>query len=182
VAAIGKEIWKQAWDEAVGSAAEILVDRLESHIEAEALAVRMGRRRRSGLRFTSREKRALTARLGATGADLIPVLDELEVCGGKAVTATGLEPDAIRNWQAALGTAGRRLETAWTALERAVEGEVAKGLKKSDAIAAWRKPVWPVLASALLLLPLGAWFGLVLGGYIPAPSWLSDVWQMVFTR
>jgi hypothetical protein len=180
VAAIGREVWKQAWDEAVGSAAERLVDRLESHLDAEAIAVRMGRRKRRKLRFTSREKRALTARLGSAGVELIPALDELADCAGKAVSASGLQPEAVRAWQDALRTAGRRLETAWMTLERAVDKEVAKGLAKADTVASWRKPIWPVLAVGAVVLPVGLWFGLVLGGYIAAPSWLGHMWQMVF--
>jgi hypothetical protein len=180
IAAIGREVWKQAWDDAVGSVAELLVDRLESHMEAEALAVRMGRRRRGRLRFTSREKRALTARLGASGADMISVLDELASSGERAVSATGLDRDAVRAWQDALGTAARRLEAAWKTLERTVDDEIAKRLMDADEVAAWRKPLWPVLAVGAFAVPAGAWFGLVLGGYIPSPSWLSHVWSMVF--
>jgi len=180
VAAIGREIWKQAWDEAVGSAAELLVDRLEAHMDAEALAVRMGNRKRAGLRYTTREKRTLTARLGSTGADLIPVLDELEVHSERALTATGLEPDSVRNWQDALGLAGRRLEAAWMALERTVEDEVARGFTHADEIAEWRRPVWPVLAVGAVAVPGVAWFGLVLGGYQSAPNWLTRIWQLVF--
>jgi hypothetical protein len=180
VAAIGREIWKQAWDEAVGSAAELLVDRVETHLDAEAIAVRMGRRRRIRLRFTSREKRALTARLGSAGAELIPVLDELAANADRAVSASGLEPEAVRAWQDSLGLAGRRLEAAWMTLQRAVEEEVSKGIARADAVGAWRKPVWPVLVVGTVLVSAGAWFGLVLGGYIAAPSWLSHLWQMVF--
>jgi hypothetical protein len=180
VAAIGREIWKQAWDEAVGSAAELLVDRLEAHLEAEALAVRMSRRKRVRLRFTSQEKRALTARVGSKGADLIPVLDELEGHAERALAATGLEPDAVRNWQDTLGKAGRRLEAAWLMLERTVADEVAKGLRNADRVAAWRRPVWPVVAVGVVTLPGAIWFGLVLGGYITAPGWLTRIWQMVF--
>lgn len=180
LAAIGREIWKQAWDEAVGSATELLVDRLEAHLEAEALAVRMGGRRRTALRYTSREKRALTARLGSMGAELIPVLDELEKRAEGALSATGLEPASIRNWQETLAVAGRRLEAAWMALDRTVEDEVAKGLRNADEVAEWRKPVWPVLITGAFALPAVAWFGLVLGGFLAAPDWLIRVWQLVF--
>ena len=180
IAAIGREVWKQAWDEAVGSAAELLVNRLEAHLEAEALAVRMGRRRRARLKYNQQEKRALTARLGANGAELIPALDELHAHAERAFSATGLEPDAVQNWQDSLGKAGRRLEAAWMELERAVEDEVAKGLRYADEVADWRRPVWPIMAVGLVVVPCATWFGLVLGGYITAPGWLTRVWQVVF--
>jgi hypothetical protein len=180
VAAIGREIWKQAWDEAVTSASELLISRLETHLEAEAVAVRMGRRARARLRFNPQAKRILTARLGATGADLIPVLDELEAHAERAVTASGLEPEAVRDWQQTLGAAGRRLESAWFALERTVEDEVAKGLSDADRVASWRKPAWPVVAVGVVSVSLVFWFGLVLGGYIASPRWLTRIWQLVF--
>lgn len=179
LAAIGREIWKQAWDEAIGSTTDPLVDRLDTHLEAEALAVGMGRRQRARLRFGPQEKRALMARLGSTGADLIPVLDELEERAELALTATGLEPSGVRKWQDTLGVAARRLEAAWPALERAVENEVAQRLKMADRVAKWRKPVWPVLAVGVVAVPAAAWFGLVLGGYIVAPGWLTRIWQLV---
>jgi hypothetical protein len=180
LAAIGTEIWKQAWDEAVHAATEMLVERTELHLEAEALAVGMGRRRRAQLRVGPQEKRTLVARLGSTGADLIPVLDELEARAGRALSATGLEPDVVREWQDTLGVAGRKLESAWLALEQVVEHEVAKRLRSADQVAKWRKPVWPVLTVAVVVLPVAVWCGLVLGGFLAAPGWPTNIWQMVF--
>jgi len=180
LSAIGPEIWKQVWDEAVGSATDQLVDRLDKHIDAEATAVRMGRRRRARLYFASHQKRALMARLGSAGAPLIPVLDELEAHAKRALNATGLEPEAVRSWQDSLGLAARRLEAAWLALAQAVEVEVAQRLKIADEVARWRRPLWPILIFAAVALPAAAWFGLVLGGYVTPPSWLTHIWQMVF--
>jgi len=118
--------------------------------------------------------------LGSTGADLITVLDELEDYAELALTATGLEPDAIRNWQDTLGVAARRLETAWLALEGVVENEVAQRMKTADQVSKWRRPVWPVLTLAVAAVPAAAWFGLVLGGFLTAPGWLTSIWRLVF--
>jgi hypothetical protein len=180
LSAIGPEIWKQAWAEAVGSATEQLVERLDTHMKAEALAVGMGRRHRSRLCFAPHEKRALMARLGSAGAALIPVLDELEIHAKRAFNATGLEPDAVRSWQESLSVAARRLEAAWLALEGVVGTEVAQRLKIADQVARWRRPVWPILIVAVVVLPAVAWLGLVLGGYLEAPDWLNHIWQLVF--
>ncbi len=180
LAAIGTEIWKQTWDEAVGSATELLVERSDAHLEDEAVAVGMGRRHRARLRFSPQERRALMARLGSTGADLITVLDELEEHAERALTATGLEPEIVRDWQDTLGVAARKLESAWLALEQAVSDEVAQRMRIADQVANWRKPVWPVLTVAAFVVPVAAWFGLVLGGFLAAPGWLTNVWQLVF--
>ncbi len=180
VAAIGRESWKQAWDEAVGSTADLLVGFAEIHFEAEARAVGMGRRLRLRLRYTPSQKRALMARLGSVGANLIPVLDELEEYSERAVEATGLEPEVIPAWQEALRLAANRLETAWMAMERLLQDEVTRVRETADRIARWRKPIWPVLAAGAVTIPVVLWFGLVLGGYVASPNWLSTIWQMVF--
>lgn len=181
IAAIGPEIWKQAWDEAVSSVTQLLVDRLDAHVEAEAVSVGMGRRRRARLlRYSMHEKRALSARLGSSGANLIPVLDQLDEHAKRALAATGLQPDAVRNWQNTLVLAARRLEAAWTGLESVAHNEVAERLKIGDQVAMWRRPIWPVLTVGVVVLPAGACFGLVVGGYLPAPDWLMRIWQLVF--
>jgi len=180
LATIGTEIWKQTWDEAVSSATELLVERIDAHLEAEAMAVGMGRRHRARLSVGPQQKRALMARLGSMGADLITVLDELEEHAELALTATGLEPEKVRDWQDTLGVAARKLESAWLALEQAVANEVAQRLRIADQIANWRKPVWPVLIVAAAIVPVAVWFGLVLGGFLTAPGWLTNIWQMVF--
>jgi hypothetical protein len=180
LAAIGPEVWKQTWDEAVGSATDLIVQRLDAHLNAEAIAVGMGRRHRARLAFGPQEKRALMARLGSTGADLITELDDLEAHAERALTATGLEPEMVRDWQHSLGVSARKLEAAWFALEQVAADEVAQRLSIADQVANWRKPVWPVLAVAAAIVPAVAWFGLVLGGYLAAPVWLTNIWEMVF--
>ena len=180
LAAIGSEVWKQTWDEAVGSATDLIVQRLDAHLNAEAIAVGMGRRHRTRLAFGPQEKRALMARLGSNGADLITELDDLEAHADRALTATGLEPEMVRDWQHSLGVSARKLEAAWFALEHVAADEVAQRLSIVDQVANWRKPVWPVLAVAAAVVPAVAWFGLVLGGYLAAPGWLTNIWEMVF--
>ncbi len=180
LAAIGMEVWKQAWDEAVCAASDLLTHSLDTHMEAEAQAVGMSRRQRTQFLFSLQEKRALMARLGSTGAELILVLDDLEEQAELALTATGLEPDAIRKWQDTLGVAARRLETAWLALEVAADSEITLRMQVAGRVARWRRPVWPVLIVALGAVPVATWFGLVLGGYIAEPGWLVGIWQMVF--
>ena len=179
LAAIGRATWQAAWDEAVMGVAEMLVHRVASHLEAEARAVRMGPRRRARLPFDAKERRALAARLGSAGAELMPALDSLDRLSAGALNATGLEPDAVANWQDALKLAARRLEAAWLALVDTVETELVRCMAAADEVARWRKPMWPVGVGGGAAMVLALWLGLVFGGYLEAPDWLARIWQVV---
>lgn len=180
LAAIGRDVWKQAWDEAATAAADLVIGKLDMHIEAEAQAVGMGRKQTARRMSGKQEKRALAARLGSVGADLIPVLDELNDRGALALVATGLEPEAVSHWQDSLVRAARQLEACWLRLEEVVSLEVTRRLETAESVSRWRRPVWPVLISGVVLVPAVTWFGLVLGGYISSPNWLTRIWQAVF--
>lgn len=180
LAAVSRANWEHAWEEAINAVAAQVVQRVTEHLGAEADAVGMGRRKRARLEYQQQEKVTLRARLACAGADLIPVLDTLEAQALLALDATGLEREVIETWQDTLKLAARRLEAAWLALERVVDEELADGRRKADAVAQWRKPLGPVLAVGVVVLAPVLWLGLVLGGYVPAPEWLSQIWTAVF--
>lgn len=182
VAALGRETWLAAWDEAVSALATMLAARVDAHLQAEARAVRMPRRLRKRVALEAGERRSMTARLGSSGAILIPALDAVGRCGEAALAATTLERDAVTAWQEALKTAARRLEAAWLALEDAAEAEAARWAEVADRIAQWRKPLWPVWALGALGLILAAWVGLMYGGYLPTPEWLIQLWDRGVAR
>ena len=177
VAALSRAAWLAAWDEAVGALAAMLVARFNAQLEAEARAVRMPRRLRRRVALDDGERRSVAARLGSSGAILIPALDAVERCGEEALAATALERDAVTAWQESLKTAARRLEAAWLALEDAVEAERARWAEVADRVAQWRKPLWPVWVVGTLGLVLAAWLGLMFGGYLPTPEWLVRLWD-----
>jgi hypothetical protein len=177
VAALGRDIWLAAWDELIGAVAQTLAASVNARLEAEARAVRMPRRLRRRVLLDESERRALAARLGSSGAVLIPALDTVEREGAAALAATPMERDAVTAWQDALKTAARRLEAAWLALEDAVEAEQARWAEVADRVATWRKPMWPVVVVGLVALLLAGWFGLAFGGYLPAPPWLIRLWE-----
>ncbi len=177
VAALGRDIWLAAWDELVSAVAQSLVAGINARLEAEARAVRMPRRLRRRVVLDEAERRSLAARLGSSGAVLIPALDAVEQRGAAALAATPAERDAVTAWQEALKTAARRLEAAWLALEDAVEAETTRWSDVAEQVARWRKPLWPVIVTGLLGLLAAAWFGLVFGGYLPAPAWLVRLWE-----
>jgi len=173
--------WREAWDEALVTVTDTLADRVSAQLDAEARAVKMAKRRRAKLQLDEVAKRTIAARLGATGAALVPVLDAIDQAAG-ALEATRREHDAMEKWQEAQKLAARRLEAAWLALELAVEQEATRWLDVMDEVARWRKPFWPVAVVGLVALGLAVWLGLIFGGYVDPPGWLARIWSQVFHR
>lgn len=180
VGAIGRTAWLEAWDEAVGSAAALVLDRAQAHLQAEMRAVRLPGRLRRRVMPSTDERVAVGARLGSAGAVLVSSLDAVETRGAAAVTATGLDRESVVAWQNALCTAGRRLEAAWLALEDAVEQESAQWRRVADDVSRWRPALWPMIVLTVLVTGAACWLGLVFGGYLAPPPWLASVWRLVF--
>ncbi len=182
LASLGRDAWLAVWEETVSPIAEELVDRLTAHLEAEAGAVRMPQRLRSRVAIAEVERRAMGARLGSAGAELIPALDEIERQG--AMLLDGAVPDRgnLGTWQQAQLTAARRLEEAWMALEEAADHEIGVWRRVADEISRWRKPLWLVYLVGALGSAVAAWGGLVWGGVIPLPTWATVVWHAMGSR
>lgn len=174
--ALGREAWLAAWARAAAQVAELLLERTAAAIKAEAEAVRMPPSRQRKLLPDPLEQRALGARLAASGAGLIPTLDRLAEAAQGALVATPAERAALENWQEALKAAARKLEAAWLALEQVAEEEARRFRARTQAVARWRKPLWPVVALTVVATVGAVWFGLVLGGYLPFPPWLREIW------
>jgi len=182
VVAVGPELWLEAWEEAVGTAGELLSDHLGRQFDAHARAVRLPRRLRRKHRPTAVGRGALAARLGSAGAPLVATLVGLEPVGAAAVDATDLEPAAVEQWQNLLRTAARRLEAAWLDLEHRLEAELQTAQTALDDVAQWRRPWWPVVAVGTIVMVAATWLGLVLGGYLTPPSWFAQLWRRVVFR
>jgi hypothetical protein len=176
LATLGREGWLGVWNETVTAVADELVDRIETHLDAEARAVGMPERRRLKLMLEPAERRALAARLGSAGAGFIPVLDDLESESTALLEATALQREALERWQADLVLAARSLEAAWLAMEVGVGDEISRWRAVFDDVASWRKPWWPLVIVATIALAAAVWLGLILGGVLPPPSWLAGVW------
>ncbi|MFQ6047713.1 MAG: hypothetical protein ACE5PT_15370 [Gemmatimonadales bacterium] len=182
LAAIGRTVWVEAWEEAVAQVSGLVVRRVSQTLQAEARAVRMPPRKLRVVAPDAGEERALAARLGSAGASLIPALDQLEDLASRVLDATPHEREAVQAWQEALRTAARRLEAAWLAMEEAVRVELGRWGGIALEIAAWRKPLWPVGVVGGVLMVAAVWLGLVLGGYVAPPDWLVGLWESVVTR
>jgi len=176
IAALGLPVWLDAWEQAAGTIARAMIERANTTLDAHARAVRMPRRLRRKVLLDSAEARGLTGRLGACGADLVPALDALQARGDALRRATAAERNALDDWHHALLTAARRMEAAWLALEEQLEAEEVRWRQVAATVAAWRRPLWPVFAIGLPALAAALWLGLVLGGYVPSPAWLSRLW------
>ncbi|UCD23731.1 MAG: hypothetical protein JSW51_11945 [Gemmatimonadota bacterium] len=181
LAVLGRDAWRDAWEGAVDTVVATLANRLSVQIDAEAAAVKMGRRRRTRLKPGASAKRAIAIRLSASGAALLPVLDEIEQRAAEVVAAN-LSDDAVERWQEIQKLAARRLEAAWFDLETAVDGEVASWMRAMDEVARWRKPLWPVAVVALVAFGVAVWLGLIFGGHIDPPGWMARLWSQVFAN
>jgi hypothetical protein len=172
IAALGRDAWLGAWEETVSGIAETILARAGEQLRAEGAAVRLPRRHRHALAPGESERRAVSARLGASAVRLIPALDRLDAASQGALQATPAERSRMDAWYDALKASARRLEEAWLTLEDAVQREIALWDRTAAAVASWRPRMWPVWAATVPALAAAVWLGLVLGGYLPAPEWL----------
>jgi len=173
VAALGRNAWLEAWEQMVQAVATRLIETIERRLLEEARAVRMPARLRRKVLMSEVEGRALAARLGATGAGLIPALSVIRDRGARAADAAGADGNEVREWQDALQQGARRLEAAWLELERAVDREIDYWQTVADTLATWRRPLWPVIVFGVLGTVLATWVGLILGGFVVPPAWLE---------
>jgi hypothetical protein len=179
IAAIDAPVWQDAWEKTAGGIAAVLVERVNQRLEAEARAVRMPRRLVRRIPLDPAEVRGVSSRLGAAGAGLVPALDEVHARGAQLRTASVPEREALDRWHTALITAAGRTEAAWLALEDAIEAELGRWEQVAATVARWRRPWWPVVVVGGPALALALWLGLVLGGYLAAPNWLTWIWSLV---
>jgi hypothetical protein len=171
--ALGRSAWLAAWEHAVRRAADRVADSLDDQMERIGKGVRMPRRMRRLRKLTSAERRALTARLSAGGAELVKALDDLARVSTRVRGAETLDDEMHHAWQSAVQTAARRLEAAWLTLEEVVRTERKRWDPELTTLAQWRPSLWPVLVAWALGAGALVWLGLILGGYLDAPVWLA---------
>jgi hypothetical protein len=167
------DAWSGAWNEAVRRTADRVAGALDAEIALAVRRVRMPRRRHRSLALAAAERRAIAARF-ASGAD---GFEEALLAVAQATNTLHLtwpaDPGAHADWQVAQQLAARRLEAAWLALETQVDAERKRWAPELAAIGAWRPSLWPVFGVWMPCAALAIWLGLVLGGYLPAPTWLA---------
>jgi hypothetical protein len=179
LASLGRDAWLAAWEEAVSPVADELVQHLTAHLEAEATAVGMPHRLRRQVGIDDVEGRAIAARLGSAGANLIPQLDDIERHAAPLVAAPSAQRGVLEPWQQALLAAARRLEEAWMALEDAIDQELTTWRAIADGVARWRRSLWPVYLVGGVAVAAATWGGLIWGGVLPIAPWMRDLWDAV---
>lgn len=170
---LGRRAWLAAWERAARRAGERVSAALDHEIERAAHGARMARRQGRRRLLALSERRAIAARIAAGGEAFVAALDVLDAAAARAREASVLDRASHTEWQEALGTAARRLEAAWLALEAEVAAERRRWGAEIEAVGRWRPPLWPLLLWWAPLATALVWLGLVLGGYLPAPAWLA---------
>ena len=149
------EIWRAASNDAAVRTVAALKEQLVRAQANSGCPERILRRFQSG----AEAQEILAAQLAAAGIPL-----ERQIARGFPAGA---------GWWEAVRQAASALEDSWEQLEDIVRRELADGRRGAAVVEAWRpSPVPWVVAAASLTAVLG-WVGLVLGGYLPRPSWLE---------
>ncbi len=175
LAALDRDAWTNAWEDAVRKAADRIVAVLDRTLEIEAKRVRMPRRRLRQLVVSPVERRAIAARLASGGDTLDEALHQVASATETLARTWPGDGAAQAEWRAAQEAAARRLEAAWLILEGQVEQERARWTGEVDAVKSWRPSLVPVFVVWAPLAVIAIWLGLVLGGYLPAPQWLAEL-------
>jgi len=173
VSSLGRVAWLGVWEKTVGVAAARIVAAANRAMEAAAEESRFPARRLKELLLTDEDAGAVAARLGSGGASFVAALDALERAGQATARSRVHDPGTGEAWQAALGAAARRLESAWIALDAAARREQERWAEEVARVRSWHRPMWPVWLATAVVVAAAAWLGLILGGYVPAPPGLQ---------
>lgn len=166
-AALGSSAWLEVWDAAAARSAATLIERTEQRMREAAAYSRFPASRLAGQLPSAEDRAVLTAKLNAAGMGLeaaAPALDARE-----------------EEWDQAARRAAGELEQAWQRLVRTAEDEIGIWDRRIEEIRSWRRPWLPLVVGGSLALGIGAWLGLVLGGYLPVPGPLRPFAEWVWS-
>ena len=174
--------WRALWDQALAAVAGRTATAINERFERAAAESRYPRRSLARQQVSPAELAAITARLGAGAIPLEQSLHRLEELAGSAGAPGAAGEAAFARWGDALTTAARQLESAWLALEEAVDREGRRWQPEIEKVGRWKRPKWPLWLVSMIVLAIATWLGLVLGGFIPAPAWFLPVAEFWWTR
>ena len=178
IASLGRVAWLDRWERAVAAAAQRLADVVNARLRDAATESRFPPGRLAPLLLTPEEVRAIGARLGSGGASFVSALDALEQTVPAASASGARGRLGQEEWQVALATTARRLESAWLALTDAARAEQERWQVEIGLVRSWKRPGWPLWLITFLVLVAVTYLGLVLGGYVPVPSFLQGVAEL----
>jgi hypothetical protein len=166
-AALGSRAWLEIWENAATRSAATLIERTERRMREAAAYSRFPARRLAAQLPSAEDRTILAAKLGAAGMELEASAPALDLPGAE--------------WEQAARRAAGELEQAWQRLTRTAEDEMSFWDRRIDDIRSWRRPWRPLLAGGVLVLGVGAWLGLLLGGYLPVPGPLRPLAEWVWS-
>jgi hypothetical protein len=182
VASLGRVAWLERWERAVAAAAQRLADVVNERLRDAAAESRLPPSRLAPFLLTSEDVRAIGSRLGSGGASFVSALDALEQTVPAAAASGSRGRLGQEEWQLALATTARRLESAWLALTEAAKTEQERWRGEIERVRSWRRPRWPLWAITLFVLLALSYLGLVLGGYLPVPTPLQGMAEFWWSR
>ena len=174
--------WRQLWEKALGGATRRTADAINAGFTSAAAESRFPKRRLARLQVNEAELAAMTARLGAGAIPFEASLSRLEELAHAAGASGPRSEAAFGRWSDGLAAAARQLESAWMALEEAVDREGARWQGEIEKVRQWTRPRWPLWVITGVLLAAAAWLGLVLGGFLQVPAWLLPFAEFWWTR
>ena len=172
ISSLGRVAWLDRWEQAVAAAAHRLSEAVNARMHQAAAESRLPASKLSAFLLTPEDTRAIASRLGSGGAGFVSALDALE----QTVPAASAQGPRGRigqeDWQRALATTARRLESAWLTLVDGSQREQDRWNLEIERVRSWRRPRWPLWLITGLVFVIATYLGLVLGGYLTAPSFL----------
>jgi hypothetical protein len=182
IASLGRVAWLDRWERAVGAAAQRLTDAVNARLWAAASESRLPAKKLAACLLTAEDMRAIASRLGSGGANFVSALDALEQTVPAAAAAGLRGQSGLEDWQRALMTTARRLESSWLALMAAATLEQNRWKSEIERVRSWRRPTWPLWTLTATVLAIVTYVGLVLGGYIPVPAALRGFAEFWWNR
>jgi hypothetical protein len=182
IASLGRVAWLELWERSVAAAARRMADTVNEQLRDAAAESRLPRKRLEEFLLTVEDERAIASRLGSGGASFVSALDALEQTVPAASASGARGRSGQEEWQSALATTARRLESSWIALAAAARTEQGRWKAEIERVRAWRRPAWPVWMVTMLVLLAVTYLGLVLGGYLPVPGPLRGLAEFWWAR
>jgi hypothetical protein len=182
IASLGRVAWLQLWERGVEAAAQRLADAVNARLGDAAVESRLPADRLRGRLLHAEDVRAIGSRIGSGGASFVSALDALEQTIPAAAASGTRGRLGEEEWQIALATTARRLESAWLALTDAVKIEQQRWSAEIEWVRSWRRPRWPLWTITIMVLLVLSYLGLVLGGYLPVPAPLRGLAEFWWSR
>lgn len=182
VASLGRVAWLELWERAVAAAARRMTDVVNERLRDAAAESRLPPKRLNHFLLTPEDERAIASRLGSGGATFVSALDALEQTVPAAAASGARGRQGQDEWQRAMATVARRLESAWLALTNAALNEQDRWKGEIERVRGWRRPAWPLWAATLAVLLAVTYLGLVLGGYLPVPEPLRGLAELYWSN